>query len=109
MRELCGARIIAVDRSEAARKLARDLGAHYVLDGGDTIVQEVKELTHGGAHAVIDFVGELGAEQVSWQMLRQGGTHYVVGYGGAVHVPTVHDYHRNRNRGQPRRQLRRAS
>ncbi|WP_322822828.1 NAD(P)-dependent alcohol dehydrogenase [Chloroflexus sp.] len=90
VRELCGARIIAIDRSEAARQLARNLGAHYVLDGSDAIVQEVKELTHGGAHVVIDFVGELGAEQVSWQMLRQGGTHFVVGYGGAVHVPTVH-------------------
>ncbi|MGQ9529677.1 zinc-binding dehydrogenase [Chloroflexus sp.] len=59
-------------------------------DGSDTIVHEVTELTHGGAHVVIDFVGELGAEQVSWQMLRQGGTHFVVGYGGVVHVPTVH-------------------
>jgi NAD+-dependent secondary alcohol dehydrogenase Adh1 len=26
---------------------------------------------------------------VSWQMLRAGGTHYVVGYGGEVRVPTV--------------------
>ena len=47
-------------------------------------------MTHGGAHGVIDFVGERGAEQASWQMLRQGGTHYVVGYGGKVEVPTVH-------------------
>jgi NAD+-dependent secondary alcohol dehydrogenase Adh1 len=88
--ELCGARTIAVDRSETARKLAKDLGAHFVLDGGDNVVQEVRELTRGGAHAVIDFVGELGAEQASWQMLRQGGTHYVIGYGGVVQVPTVH-------------------
>lgn len=87
---LCGARTIAVDRSETARNLARELGAHHVLDGGPNIVAEVKDLTHGGAHAVIDFVGELGAEQVSWQMLRQGGTHYIVGYGGRVEVPTVH-------------------
>ena len=87
---LCGARTIAVDRSETARTLARELGAHHVLDGGSNIVAEVKDLTHGGAHAVIDFVGELGAEQVSWQMLRQGGTHYIVGYGGRVEVPTVH-------------------
>ena len=48
------------------------------------------ELTHGGAHAVIDFVGELGAEQICWQMLRQGGTHFIVGYGGKIEVPTVH-------------------
>ena len=90
LHELCGARTIAVDRSEAARNLAKELGAHHVLDGGADVVEKVKELTHGGAHAVIDFVGELGAEQESWQMLRQGGTHYVVGYGGKVEVPTVH-------------------
>jgi NAD+-dependent secondary alcohol dehydrogenase Adh1 len=90
LHELCGARTIAVDRSEAARALARELGAHHVLDGGEKVVEEVKELTRGGAHAVLDFVGELGAEQVSWQMLRPGGTHYVIGYGGELRVPTVH-------------------
>lgn len=90
LHELCGARTIAVDRSPAARKLASDLGATHVLDGGPNVVAEVKELTKGGAHAVIDFVGELGAEQDCWQMLRQGGTHYIVGYGGKIEVPTVH-------------------
>ena len=90
LHELCGARTIAIDRSPSARTLAQELGAHHVLDGNDTVVQEVKDLTHGGAHVVIDFVGELGAEQVSWQMLRQGGTHFVVGYGGRIEVPTVH-------------------
>jgi NAD+-dependent secondary alcohol dehydrogenase Adh1 len=90
LHELCGARTIAVDRSPAARKLASDLGATHVVDGGPNVVEEVKELTGGGAHAVIDFVGELGAEQVCWQMLRQGGTHYIVGYGGKIEVPTVH-------------------
>ncbi len=90
LHELCGTRTIAVDRTPAARDLAKELGAHHVLDGGPNIVDEVKELTGGGAHAVIDFVGELGAEQESWQMLRVGGTHWVVGYGGQVQVPTVH-------------------
>lgn len=90
LHELCGARTIAVDRSPAARKLATELGATHVLDGGPNVVAEVKELTKGGAHAVIDFVGELGAEQDCWQMLRQGGTHYIVGYGGKIEVPTVH-------------------
>ena len=90
LHELCGARTIAIDFSEAARDLASELGATHVLDGNpDTIVEQVQELTGGGAHAVIDFVGELGAEQLCWQMLRQGGTHYMVGYGGEIQVPTV--------------------
>ncbi|MCZ6679699.1 MAG: NAD(P)-dependent alcohol dehydrogenase [Candidatus Poribacteria bacterium] len=90
LHELCGARTIAIERSEAARKLARELGAHHVLDGGPDVVAELKDLTGGGAHAVIDFVGELGAEQLCWQMLRKGGTHFIVGYGGQIEVPTLH-------------------
>jgi len=90
LHELCGTRTIAVDRSESARKLCEELGAHHVLDGGPDVIEEVKSLTGGGAHAVIDFVGELGVEQLCWQMLRQGGIHFIVGYGGKIEVPTVH-------------------
>ena len=90
MHALSTACIIAIDRSESARKLAEDLGAAYVLDSGPDIVQEVRELTKGGAHAVIDFVGEKGGEQLCWQMLRRGGTHHVVGYGGEIQIPTAY-------------------
>lgn len=89
LHELCSTTTVAVDRSAAARDLAKELGAGHVLDGGEDMVEEVKELTGGGAHAVIDFVGELGAEQLCWQMLRRGGAHFMVGYGGKVEVPTV--------------------
>jgi len=90
MNALSTAQIIAIDRSESARKLAEELGAAYVLDSGPDIVQEVRELTKGGAHAVIDFVGEKGAEQLCWQMLRRGGTHHIVGYGGEIQIPTAY-------------------
>lgn len=90
LHELCGTRTVAIDRSESARKLCKELGAHHVLDAGPDIVEEVKDLTGGGAHAVIDFVGELGAEQLCWKMLRKGGVHFMVGYGGEIQVPTVH-------------------
>lgn len=90
LHELCGVRTVAIDRSESARKLCKELGAHHVLDGGTDIVEEVMDLTGGGAHVVIDFVGELGAEQLCWQMLRKGGAHFIVGYGGEIRVPTVH-------------------
>jgi NAD+-dependent secondary alcohol dehydrogenase Adh1 len=61
-----------------------------VLDGGPNIIEEVQELTGGGAHVVIDFVGELGVENICWKMLRQGGQYYIVGYGGKIEIPTVH-------------------
>jgi len=87
---LCATRTIAVDTSPAACQLARDLGAQHVLDGSGDLVEQVKDLTHGGAHAVLDFVAERGAEQLAWKMLRNGGTHYVIGYGGALDLPTAH-------------------
>lgn len=90
LRELSSTRIIAVDNSPAARDLAKEMGAYQTVDGGPNVVDEVKDLTGGGAQVVIDFVAELGVEQLCWQMLRQGGTHFIVGYGGRIEIPTVH-------------------
>jgi len=90
LHEISGCRIIAVDREPAAQVLCKELGADYVLDGGPNVIEEIKEITGGGAHVVIDFVGELGVENLCWQMLRQGGSLLMVGYGGKVEVPTVH-------------------
>ena len=69
--------------------LAKDLGADVVLDGGPNLIEEVKQITGGGSHVVIDFVGELGVENVCWKLLRKGGELIVVGYGGKIEVPTV--------------------
>src|SRR4030095_2943894 len=40
---LCSTRTIAIDRSEAARTLAHDLGAYHVLDGGPHVVAAVRD------------------------------------------------------------------
>jgi NAD+-dependent secondary alcohol dehydrogenase Adh1 len=59
-----------------------------LADGGQ--VQEVLELTDGnGAEVVIDFVGEQGAERAGVGMLRRAGSYFVIGYGGAINVPTI--------------------
>lgn len=88
LKNLCGARVIAVDREPGAQVLAKELGADFVLDGGPDIIEQVKEITGGGSHVVIDFVGELGVENICWKLLRQGGELIVVGYGGTIEVPT---------------------
>ena len=90
LHQISGCRIIAIDREPAAQVLCKELGADFVLDGGPNVIEEVKEITGGGAHVVIDFVGELGVENICWQMCRQGGSLIMVGYGGKVEVPTVH-------------------
>ncbi len=90
LRAISGCRIVAVDREAAALRLARELGADITIEGGKDVVDQVREATGGGAHVVIDFVGELGIENLCWQMVRKGGQLFVVGYGGAINVPTVH-------------------
>ena len=90
LQAISGCRTIAVDRVPAAQVLAKDLGADHVLDGGPDVVDQIMEITGGGAHVVMDFVGELGCENECWKMVRQGGQMFVIGYGGQIEVPTVH-------------------
>jgi NAD+-dependent secondary alcohol dehydrogenase Adh1 len=80
--------IIAADVSEEARKLAEQAGADHVVEAGEGVVDRVMSLTDGrGAEAVLDFVGERGVPDQVPQMLTQGGTYYVVGYGERVNIP----------------------
>ncbi len=90
LKALTPAEIIVVDRSEPALELARSYGADHTVTAGGKQVDEVLGLTDGnGAEVVIDFVGERGAETDSWQMTRRAGSHFVIGYGGTVQVPTI--------------------
>ena len=87
---LTAAEIIVVDRSEAALELARSFGAHHTVVADGSQVEQVMELTDGkGAEVVMDFVGERGAEAEAWEMTRRAGSHFVIGYGGTVNVPTI--------------------
>jgi NAD+-dependent secondary alcohol dehydrogenase Adh1 len=90
--------IVVIDRSPEALEFAKTIGADHgvVADGGQ--VDKVKELTGGnGAEVVLDFVGEEGAEKEAWQMTRRAGSHFVIGYGGKVEVPTIEIISTERN------------
>lgn len=89
LKHICGARVIAVDREAGARALAKELGADIVMDGGPDLIEQIKDVTGGGSHVVIDFVGELGVENICWKLLRPGGELIVVGYGGTIEIPTL--------------------
>lgn len=88
---ITSAEITVVDRSEQALDLARQLGAHHtVLSVDDAkVTEQVLDITSGGAHVVFDFVGERGAELLAPKLLRNRGSHYVIGYGGAVDMATI--------------------
>jgi NAD+-dependent secondary alcohol dehydrogenase Adh1 len=90
LKALTPAEVIVVDPSEPALELARSFGADHTVPADGKHVDQVLELTAGqGAEVVIDFVGERGAERDAWQMTRRAGSHFVVGYGGTVEVPTI--------------------
>jgi NAD+-dependent secondary alcohol dehydrogenase Adh1 len=90
LRALCPTEIIAVDISDAALELARELDVDHVVKADENVVEAVKELSGGGGvEAVIDFVAEHGTTEQAPSMLAQGGVYYVVGYGGRVDIPAL--------------------
>ncbi len=90
LKALTPAEIIVVDRSPQALALTQSWGADHTVLADGKHVDKVKEITDGrGAEAVIDFVGEQGAEHEAVKMLRRAGSHYIIGYGGALNVPTI--------------------
>jgi NAD+-dependent secondary alcohol dehydrogenase Adh1 len=87
---LTATEIIVVDANPDALKLAEQLGAQHTVVADGRQVEAVKELTGGnGAHVVLDFVAEQGAEMDGWNMTREAGSYYVIGYGGTLEIPTL--------------------
>jgi len=87
---LTATRIIVVDRNPDALKLAEQLGAQHTVVADGRHVDAVKDLTGGtGAHVVLDFVAEQGAEMDGWNMTAPAGSYFVIGYGGTLEIPTL--------------------
>ena len=87
---LTATNIVVVDANPEALKLASQLGAQHtvVADGGQR--DAVLERTGGlGANVVLDFVAEQGAEADGFAMTGAGGSYFVIGYGGTLHIPTL--------------------
>ncbi len=76
-----GARVIAVDIREDSLELARELGAAYTLNasGAQDIADQIKDLTHGGAHVSLDALGSPDTCFNSIASLRKRGKHIQVG------------------------------
>jgi len=83
LRQLTGARIVAIDASEARLKLAREYGADDVVTTGPNAADKIRELSGGiGAAFVLDCVGvnetlATGVAVLSWR-----GRLAMVGAGG---------------------------
>lgn len=73
-------RIIALGHHEDRLKMARDFGAtDVVTERGDEAIEKVKEMTRGGAEAILECVGNQSAMETAAGAARPGGT---IGYVG---------------------------
>jgi NAD+-dependent secondary alcohol dehydrogenase Adh1 len=87
---LTSTRIVVVDQNPEALKLAEELGADETVVADGTHVEAVLELTGGhGAEVVLDFVAEQGAQQAAFAMTQRAGSHFVIGYGANIDIPTI--------------------
>jgi alcohol dehydrogenase len=77
-----GARIVAVDVSEAALCKATDLGADLLVDASTTndVGAAVRDLTRGGVHVSVDAIGIEATFNNSLRSLRKLGRHVQIGY-----------------------------
>ncbi|XRQ16696.1 NAD(P)-dependent alcohol dehydrogenase [Actinomadura welshii] len=89
LKALSAAELIVIDRDPDAVELASSVGADRGIVAGGEHVEEVLDLTGGGAEVVIDFVGEGGTTAEGLRMLREAGDYHVVGYGENIDVPTI--------------------
>lgn len=88
LKALTAAEITVLDHSEEALELATTSGADHVMKTADD-AGKLLEITGGGAHVVFDFVGENGTEALGITALRNRGSYFSIGYGGAVNVDTI--------------------
>jgi NAD+-dependent secondary alcohol dehydrogenase Adh1 len=90
LKALTATRVIVVDRNADALELAATLGADETVLADGKQVEAVQDLTGGdGAEVVLDFVAEQGAQQDAFAMTRRAGSHFVIGYGSNIDIPTI--------------------
>ena len=85
-KKMDGHSAIVVDIDPLKRDVAKKAGASAVVDANAAdAVDQIKNLTGGGASAVIDFVGSSQSARLGYDSLIKGGKYIIVGlYGGDV-------------------------
>lgn len=82
-----GARVVAIDIDPASLALAATLGAEATFDARtDGFVDQIRELTDGGAQVSVEAVGRTQALRNSLESLRKHGRHVQVGLLLAEHA-----------------------
>jgi NAD+-dependent secondary alcohol dehydrogenase Adh1 len=87
---LTATKIVVVDANPDALELASLLGADQTVLADGKHVDAVLDITGGhGAEVVLDFVAEQGAQHDAFAMTRRHGSHFVIGYGSNIDIPTI--------------------
>ena len=80
-------RIIAVGHHEDRLEVAKEMGATDVVSSrGEEAINEVMELTNGGANHVLECVGNDSSLETAAQIVRPGGN---IGYVGVPHLEST--------------------
>lgn len=75
-----GARVIAVDINDEALQLAKEFGADVIINGKyRNAVEEIVQVTDGGAHVAVDALGIAATCQNAVNSLRKRGRHLQLG------------------------------
>lgn len=77
-----GARVIAISRDQSKLAQAKDEGAAHTVQAGDRAVDEIKDLTGGGADVSVDAFGGSATILPGLMSLRKGGRHVQLGLTG---------------------------
>jgi len=78
-----GANVIAVSRTRAKLDKARQLGAVHIVVAGDTAVEQIQELTGGGADVSVECLGTSATWLPAIYSLRTGGRMVRLGMTGS--------------------------
>ncbi|WP_445996325.1 zinc-dependent alcohol dehydrogenase family protein [Okibacterium fritillariae] len=91
-----GARVIAVDRNPDALALARSVGAEATVavpssspETTPSVVDQVIDITDGGAHVALDAVGSASTSTDALLSLRRRGRHVQIGLLSADELPRL--------------------
>lgn len=84
-----GARVIAIDRNPDALALARSVGAEATVVAAASVVDQVIDITDGGAHVALDAVGSASTSTDALLSLRRRGRHVQIGLLSADELPRL--------------------
>tara|TARA_A100001391_G_scaffold202225_1_gene191246 strand:+ start:6117 stop:7103 length:987 start_codon:yes stop_codon:yes gene_type:complete len=73
------ARVIAAASTDAKRRTCMDFGAHAIIDSGNDLRAQLKELAPDGIDVVVDTVGGTAFEP-AFRSLAKNGRHLVIGF-----------------------------